>query len=197
MKKTLAAAALALITLAAQPAQAENVLSFKQSDKAPDEINTVIEIPAGSFTKYETDVDTGFIIVDRFQSMPVVYPANYGSITRTSAEDGDPLDVIVYTREPLHPGVIIKVRPIGVMKMIDGGDIDDKIVAVPVSKVDPTYDGVQTIDDLPKIEQERLTSFFRVYKQLPDASKVVELKGFDTPETAKGLIRAAMERYGK
>lgn len=197
MKKTLAAAALALVTLAAQPAQAENVLSFKQSDKAPDEINTVIEIPAGSFTKYETDVDTGFIIVDRFQSMPVVYPANYGSITRTSAEDGDPLDVIVYTRAPLHPGVIIKVRPIGVMKMIDGGDIDDKIVAVPVSKVDPTYDGVQTIDDLPKIEQERLTSFFRVYKQLPDASKVVELKGFDTPETAKGLIRAAMERYGK
>ncbi|MCX5570016.1 inorganic diphosphatase [Kaistia nematophila] len=197
MKKTLAAAAFALASLTALPALADNVLSFKQSDKAPDEINTVIEIPAGSFTKYETDVDTGFIVVDRFQSMPVVYPANYGSITRTSAEDGDPLDVIVYTRAPLHPGVIIKVRPIGVLKMIDGGDIDDKIVAVPVSKVDPTYDGIQTLADLPKIEQERLTSFFRVYKQLPEGSKVIELKGFDSPEAAKGLIRAAMERYGK
>lgn len=186
------------LAITAQSAMAEmNILAFAQPEKAPDEINVVVEIPAGSSIKYETDVETGFIFVDRFQSMPVAYPANYGSVTRTKADDGDPLDVIVYTRSPVAPGALIKVRPIGVMKMIDGGEVDDKIVAVPVSKVDPTYDGIKSVSDLPAIEQERLTSFFKVYKQLPDARKVVEVNGFDTVETAKGLVKAAMERYAK
>lgn len=187
----LAAAPVTVSVVVAAP----NVIAFEQPDKAPEEINMVVEIPAGGFIKYETDVKTGQLFVDRFQSMPVAYPANYGSITRTKADDGDPLDVLVFTRAPVHPGAVMKVRPIGIMKMIDGGDIDDKVVAVPVSKVDPTYDPITSLDDLPKIERERLAAFFRVYKMLPDASKVVEVKGYEDAEAAKAMIRAAMGRY--
>ncbi len=82
--------------------------------------------------------------------MPVAYPANYGSLTQSLAGDGDPLDVVFYTRAPMTPGTLIKLRPIGVLKMIDGGEKDDKIIAVPASKIDPTYDDIMTITDLPK-----------------------------------------------
>ncbi len=129
--------------------------------------------------------------------MPVIYPANYGSITSTLAGDGDPLDALVYTREPIVPGAIIKVRPIGVLKMIDGGETDDKIVAVPTSKIDPTYDNIKEITDLPKIEQQRLEAFFRVYKQLPEGRKVVELGGFDTAETAANEVAKAIKAFSE
>lgn len=176
---------------------AGNPLEFNQAEKAPDEIYAMVEIPAGSFTKYETDADTGFIVVDRFQSMPVTYPTNYGSIVRSKGGDGDPLDIMIFTREPIVPGALIKVRPIGVMNMIDGGEVDKKIIAVPTSKIDPTYDAIKSVDDLPAIERERILAFFRVYKQLPDASKVVEVKGFEGVEPAKAAIKEALEAYGK
>lgn len=159
------------------------------------EFFTVIEIPAGSMTKYEIDAETGHVIVDRYQSMPVVYPANYGSIPSSLGGDGDPLDAIVYSREPIVPGAMIRVRAVGVLKMIDGGEQDDKIVAVPTTDIDPTYDEIQTMDDLPAIERERLEAFFRVYKQLPEGRKVVELGGYDTAETARGLVTEAIEAY--
>lgn len=129
--------------------------------------------------------------------MPVAYPANYGSITSSLGGDGDPLDAIVYSREPIVPGAIIRVRAIGVMKMIDGGEIDDKIVAVPTSKIDPTYDGIREISDLPKLEQDRLQAFFRVYKQLPDARKVVEVGGFESAEKANSEVAAAIKAYSE
>lgn len=152
-------------------AQAQNVLEFPQPENNPEEFYAVTEIPAGGIIKYETDAKTGFIIADRFQSMPVAYPANYGSLTQSLAGDGDPLDVVFYTRAPMAPGTLIKLRPIGVLKMIDGGEKDDKIIAVPASKIDPTYDDIKTITDLPKIEQQRLEAFFRVYKELPEGRK--------------------------
>ncbi|CAM5776387.1 inorganic pyrophosphatase [Labrys miyagiensis] len=195
--KSLLAATLFVLPLAPALANSGNVLAFKQPDKAPDELNIVVEIPAGSMVKYETDTDTGHIIVDRFIAMPMAYPANYGSITRTKAADGDPLDVLVYTRAPIAPGAVMRVRPIGVLKMIDGGDVDDKIVAVPVAKLDPTYDNVKAITDLPKIEQERLSAFFRVYKQIPAGSKVVEVTGFDSADAARERVKAALDAYGK
>lgn len=197
MKRTALAIVSAIVLFNPLAASADNVLNFKQSDKAPDEVNIVVEIPAGSNIKYETDADTGQIFVDRFQSMPVAYPANYGSITRTKGGDGDPLDVLVFTRAPIAPGAVIKVRPIGVMKMIDAGEIDDKIVAVPVSKVDPTYDNVKTVADLPKIEQDRMLQFFRVYKMLPEGRKAVEVNGFEPADAAKSLIKTALENFGK
>lgn len=159
------------------------------------EFLALVEIPAGSITKYEIDSDTGFVFVDRYQSMPVTYPANYGSIPSSLGGDGDPLDVIVYTREPIVPGALIKVRPIGVLKMIDGGEVDDKIVAVPGNKIDPTYAEVKTIEDLPAIERDRLEAFFRVYKHLPAGGKVVELKGYEPADVAAKEVKTAIENY--
>lgn len=167
---------------------------FPQHDDAPEEIYAGIEIPAGSFTKYEIDKETGYVLVDRFVRMPVAYPANYGFVTQSLGGDDDPLDVLVVTRAPLHPGVVIKVRPIGVLKTIDGGEMDDKIVAVPADKVDPTYKGVQGIDDLAEQDRERIESFFRVYKQMK-SEKAIEIKGWADAAEAKKRIRDAHEAY--
>lgn len=172
-----------------------NVLDFPQPENLPDEFYAVTEIPQGGIIKYETDAKTGLLIADRFQSMPVAYPANYGSLTQSLGGDGDPLDVIFYTRTPMSPGTLIKLRPIGVLKMIDGGEVDDKIVAVPASKIDPTYDGIKEVADLPQMEQSRLEAFFRVYKQLPDGRKKVELNGFKGAAEAKTEIKQAFDAY--
>nr|WP_024965555.1 inorganic diphosphatase [Pantoea sp. IMH] len=185
----------AVLVAACCQASAMNILDFPQPENNPDEFYALTEIPAGSMIKYETDAKTGFIVADRFQSMPVAYPANYGSITQSLGGDNDPLDVIFYTRAPLAPGTLIKLRPIGVLKMIDGGESDDKIVAVPASKIDPTYDDIQSLDDLPKMEKERLEAFFRVYKQLPEGRKKVELAGFNDTAAAKTEISAAYQAW--
>jgi inorganic pyrophosphatase len=166
-----------------------------QPGKVPDEVLAVIEIPAGGFTKYEIDKATGYLVVDRFQSMPVVYPANYGTIPSSLAGDGDPLDVLVLAREPIVPGAFIQVRPIGVLTMTDGGAQDDKVIAVPTSDVDPSYDAMRTIADLPEIERLRIEAFFRVYKDLPAHRKRVELGGFKDAADAKARVRAAVDAY--
>ncbi len=193
----LAAAMLSATATASFAADYVSYLDFPQSDPDGKEFYTAIEIPQGSFTKYEIDADTGHLVVDRYQSMPVVYPANYGSITSSLGGDNDPLDALVYTREPVVPGAIIKVRPIGVLKMIDGGEVDDKIVAVPASDIDPTYDKIKEVTDLPEIEQQRLQAFFRVYKQLPDKRKVVELNGFENAEKAQAEVAASFKAYSE
>lgn len=194
MKLALSVLSAVLLSVGAAQAQA-NVLEFPQPTDDSKEFFTAIEIPMGSITKYETDADTGLIVVDRYQSMPVVYPANYGSISSSAGGDGDPLDALVYSREPIVPGALIRVRAIGVLKMIDGGEVDDKIVAVPASDIDPTYDAIKEISDLPAIEQQRLQAFFRVYKQLPEGRKTVELNGFDDAAKAQAEVAAALEAY--
>lgn len=196
MKKQALIAALAITLLSSASSLAEymNPIDFPQSGD-PTDVQVVIEIPAGSFTKYELDAKTGHIFVDRFQSMPVVYPTNYGSIPSTVGPDGDPLDALVITRQPVYPGALIRVRPIGIMKMIDGGDIDDKIVAVPISKLDPTYDEIKTIDDLPAIERSRIEQFFAVYKKLPDGRKVVEMKVFDGVKAAMDMLKTGLDKF--
>jgi len=171
-----------------------NLNNYPQPSKAPDEINVAIEIPQGSFTKYELD-ETGNIIANRFQSTPVEYPANYGSLVSTKGADGDPLDVLVYTRTPLHPGTVITCRPIGYLKMIDGGESDEKIIAVPTSDVDPTYDKIKTLSDIPTIETQRVEKFFANYKNLPTGSKIVELNGFEQVDAAKKLIKTALSTF--
>ncbi|MGV3548358.1 inorganic diphosphatase [Rhizobium sp.] len=195
MKSLITAAVLSVLLASAAAAQTVPLHKFPQSQDDGKEFFVAIEIPQGSFTKYEIDADTGHIVVDRYQSMPVIYPANYGSITSSLGGDNDPLDAIVYTREPVVPGAVIKVRPIGVLKMIDGGEADNKIVAVPASDIDPTYDNIKEIADLPAIEAERLQAFFRVYKQLPAGRKTVELNGFDNAATAEGEVAAAIKAF--
>jgi len=169
--------------------------AFPQTDSVPQDVFAVIEIPAGSFTKYEIDKTTGHIVVDRFQSMPVSYPGNYGSIPSSKAGDGDPLDVVVLTREPVVPGAFIRVRPIGVLQMMDDGEKDDKVIAVPASRIDPTYDHIHDILDLPEIERQRIEAFFRVYKQLPAGRSSVELNGYLGAKEAQAMVKAAIDAF--
>ena len=166
----------------------------EQAKDAPESAVLAIEIPAGSITKYEIN-EEGLVFVDRFQSMPVAYPANYGSLPRTQAGDGDPLDALVLTREALHPGVLIRFRPVGVLRMEDDGDADQKIIGVPTDKVDPTYSGIRDLNDVPQVERDRIEAFFRVYKDLPKGRNPVRLSGYGDAAEAKALIREAMGRF--
>jgi inorganic pyrophosphatase len=128
--------------------------------------------------------------------MPVAYPANYGSMPRTLAGDGDPLDALVLTRFPIQPGAVVRFRPLGVLRMVDRGQADEKIVGVPSDAVDPSYSALRTLQDLPAMERERIEAFFRVYKQLPAGARI-ELHGWGDAGEARQLIRAAMQRFGK
>ncbi|WP_240724910.1 inorganic diphosphatase [Onishia niordana] len=154
----------------------------------------VNEIPAGSFTKYEINAEHGQLIVDRYVSMPVRYPANYGSITSSAGGDGDSLDALVLTRDSIYPGAVIKVRAIGVLRMVDDGEADDKIIAVPTNDVDPSYADVQAIEDLPEMQAERINAFFRVYKDLPDGGDI-ELNGFGDANDARDILTKAFDAY--
>ena len=178
----------------AREAHTRHPFLAQQLKAAPEEVLLAVEIPAGSFIKYEIN-DEGLVFVDRFQSMPVAYPANYGSMPRTLAGDGDPLDALVLTREPLHPGVLVKFRPIGVLRMLDDGEHDEKIIGVPTDKIDPTYAGIRDLGDLPAIERERIEAFFRVYKDLPKGRNPVQLSGFGDAAEAKALIGASLQRF--
>lgn len=189
-------ALLMALPLAAGAAQPGWVHPFHaaQAAKAPAELLLAVEIPAGSFTKYEIGED-GLLHVDRFLAMPMAYPANYGSMPRTLAGDGDPLDALVLTRAPLHPGAVIRFRPVGVLRMVDGGEADEKIIGVPVDKVDASYAGIRDLADLPKAEIDRIEAFFRVYKQLPAGSKTVELHGWGDAAEARRVAAEALQRY--
>ena len=165
-----------------------------QAKDAPESVVLAVEIPAGSMTKYEIN-EEGLVFVDRFQSMPVAYPANYGSLPRTLAGDGDPLDALVLTREALHPGVLIRFRPVGVLRMEDDGKADQKIIGVPTDKIDPTYAGIRDLADLPQAERDRIEAFFRVYKDLPKGRNPVRLSGYGDAAEARALIREAMQRF--
>ena len=165
-----------------------------QSAKAPEEVLLAVEIPAGSSIKYEIN-EQGLLFVDRFQSMPVAYPANYGSMPRTLAGDGDPLDALVWTRQPLHPGVLVGFRPIGVLRMVDKGEQDQKVIGVPTDRIDPTYAGIRDLADLPAIERQRIEAFFRVYKDLPEDRNPVQLNGWGDAAEARALISESMRRF--
>ncbi len=193
MKKTMMAAA-AIVVLAGGMAQAQtmNPLDYPQPEDGS-AVWAFIEIPAGSITKYETDAKTGLIVVDRYMAMPVVYPANYGSITQSKNVDGDPLDILVLSREPIVPGALIKTRVIGTLKMIDDGAQDDKIVAVPASDVDPTYDGIQSIADLPAADAQRLKAFFQVYKIKPDGSNKMVVQDFGDIAAAQAMLDESLK----
>lgn len=157
----------------------------------PDDFIAVIEIPKGSKNKYELDKETGLIMLDRILYTSTHYPANYGFIPRTYADDLDPLDVLVLCSEPLDPLTLVRCYPIGVIKMIDNGRADEKIIAVPWS--DPTYNGYHSIFALPKHVYDEMSHFFTVYKTLENKETAVdEVK--DSAD-AIAIITAAIERY--
>lgn len=160
----------------------------------PHEVNVVIEVPIGGEPiKYEMDKAAGTLIVDRFLYTPMRYPGNYGFIPHTLSEDGDPCDVLVANTRPIIAGAIISVRPIGVLRMRDEAGGDEKIVAVPSSKLTKRYDKVQNYTDMPPITIEQIEHFFSHYKDL-EPGKWVEFAGWGDAEAARALIVEAIER---
>lgn len=154
----------------------------------PWDVNVVIEIPMnGTPVKYEVDKDSGAVLVDRFVATPMFYPANYGFIPNTLSEDGDPVDVLVLAPYPVVPGSVIRARPIGVLKMEDESGKDEKILAVPVSKLSMYYDKVESYTDLPESQVKQIEHFFTHYKDL-EAGKWVKIEGWDDKDMAAKLI---------
>ena len=157
----------------------------------PDNFSAVIEIPKGSKNKYELDKDTGLLRLDRVLYTSTHYPANYGFIPRTYADDGDPLDVLVICAEPINPLTLVQVYPIGVMRMLDGGRMDDKIIAVPF--LDPNYNTIKHIDDLPPHIFDEMLHFFKVYKQLE--RKETDIRNLHGPDKAIAIIQETIDAY--
>ena len=163
----------------------------------PNEVNAVIEVPVGGEPiKYETDKAAGMLVVDRFLYTPMRYPGNYGFIPHTLSEDGDPCDVLVANTRPLMPGCAIAVRPVGVLKMVDESGGDEKIVAVPVSRLTQRYGRVHNYTDLPEILWRQIEHFFAHYKDL-EPGKWSKFDGWGDAEHAKDLIEQAIARASK
>ena len=158
---------------------------------APTDFSALIEISKGRRCKYELDKYTGLLRLDRVLYTSTHYPANYGFIPRTYADDGDPLDVLVLCSEPIYPMTLMRVYPIGVMRMLDGGKMDDKIIAVPFS--DPTYLGIASIDGLPPHIFDEIMHFFSVYKQLENKETAVQ--SLFGRSKAEEIIREAIDCY--
>ncbi len=159
----------------------------------PDVVTAVVEIPSGSRNKYELDKESGLIRLDRVLYSAVHYPGDYGFIPRTLAEDNDPCDVLVLLNEPTFPGCQIDVRPIGVLKMLDRGDPDDKVLAVPSN--DPFYGEYFDIADIPQHYLKEVEHFFRIYKDLE--GKRVQTVGWGKSDVAMQVIMESIARYAE
>ena len=152
---------------------------------------SVVEITKGSKKKYELDKETGFLILDRILYTSTHYPANYGFIPRTLADDGDPVDVLILTTEDIDPLVLVKCYPIGVITMMDGGKKDEKIIAIPFD--DPNYNTYKDISNLPRHIFEEMKHFFSTYKQLEGKTTAVdEVQDFNA---AVKIIENCIENY--
>ena len=161
----------------------------------PHDIYVVIEIPANSSpVKYEIDKHADALFVDRFMASPMFYPANYGYINNTLADDGDALDVLVLTPYPVVPGSVIRCRPVGVLNMTDEAGEDAKLLAVPHEKLTQAYNDVQDITDLPEMLRNQIKEFFENYKNL-EKGKWVRVESWEGVESAKAKIQVAAAAY--
>jgi len=166
-------------------------------DKAPEELNVIIENPKGNKNKYEIDKETGLIKLDRAMKSAQDYPFDYGFVPQTYWDDGDALDVVVLATYPIHPGILLVVRPVAVMHMVDSGDSDDKIIAVPVK--DPRWENVKDLDDVNPHTIKEIQHFFETYKSIDN--KVVTIDGVEGKEKAIEAIQKSIvmykEKFGK
>jgi inorganic pyrophosphatase len=163
----------------------------------PYDLNAIIEIPQGGEpVKYEIDKESGALMVDRFLHTAMFYPANYGFIPHTLADDGDPANIMVVGPTPVVPGAIIRCRPIGTLMMVDEAGSDEKILAVPVDKLHPFYTGVTSWRDLPTILTEQIAHFFQHYKDL-EKGKSTKITGWADPDETADIIRTAIKRYNE
>ena len=171
-----------------------SLLNVKIGDKAPEIFNAVVEIPKDSQNKYEVDKKTGMLSLDRVLYSPIHYPADYGFIPETKAEDGDPADVLVLGSDPLFPGCVVRVRPIGMLNMIDAGEQDNKILGVQADN--PRFDNIKDISDIEKFHTHHLKEiahFFQTYKELQ--GKIAVISGWENAESAKKEIAKARRMY--
>ena len=160
----------------------------------PDKLNAVIEIPYGSNIKYELDKESGAVCVDRVLYSSVTYPANYGFVPSTLAADGDPADILVISDYAVQVGAVIPCRLVGVLVMEDEAGMDEKLIAVPTTKIDPRYDEIKSLDDLPKATLARIKNFFETYKLL-EPGKWVKVTGFKDVKEAEAILDKAIKNY--
>ena len=171
----------------------DEIMDFIAEDNKvkEDKFYAVIEISKGSKNKYELEKETGMLVLDRVLHTSMVYPTNYGFIPRTYSEDNDPLDVLVFCSEKIEPLALVNCKPIGVLYMIDGGEKDEKILAVP--KKDPFFNKVNDVSELPSHYIDEIKHFFAAYKALEN--KETEVKNVEGADTAKSVIKKALENY--
>ncbi len=156
-----------------------------------DEMNVIIEIPKGSKNKYEIDKETGLIALDRAMHSAQDYPFDYGFIPQTLWDDGDALDVVLLTTYPLAPGILVRARPVAIMNMVDGGESDAKIIAVPTE--DPRWKEVTCLADVNKHTIKEITHFFETYKQIQN--KQVTIDSTEDVDKAKEAFEKAIQIY--
>ncbi len=159
----------------------------------PNSVNAIIEITNGSKGKYELDKETGLLLLDRVLSSSVVYPANYGFIPQTYCDDNDPLDILVICSVDILPMTLVEAKIIGVMNMVDGGEQDDKLIAV--AKNDPIYNYITDIEQLAPHVMKEIVQFFQSYKALEE--KEVKVEGIQGREKAQQILLESIELYNK
>jgi inorganic pyrophosphatase len=164
-------------------------------NRVPHEINVIIEIPMNSDPiKYEVDKASGALFVDRFMMTAMHYPANYGYVPQTIGDDDDPVDVLVHTPFPLLPGVVLRCRPLGVLRMDDESGGDAKLLAVPTDDICPLFAHWKKIDDVPEIRLKQIQHFFEHYKDL-ESGKWVKVIGWAGLDVAHAEIMDGINRF--
>lgn len=167
-----------------------NRFDFGPGPDMPDIVRMIVEIPKHSGNKYEFDTESGVFKVSRALYSPIHYPGDYGFIPGTVAEDGDPLDILCMVSSPSYPGILIYVRPIAVLDVIDEGEPDHKILAVP--NRDPRYDAIRSLDDVRPHWKVEIEHFFAIYKELE--GKILQTKGWRDREAALQIVRESRDR---
>ena len=162
--------------------------------ECPDAVKAIIEVPLNSFIKFELDKDSGAVEVDRVLYSAVHYPANYGFVPNTLSDDGDPADILVLCDYVLPPGSVIKCRLVGVLMTEDESGGDEKLLAVPTEKIDPTYKDIKDISDIPELTLNRIKNFFETYKML-EPNKWVKVSGFKDKAAAADILNKAIKNY--
>ena len=164
-----------------------------RGENTPHEVNCIIEIPKGSPNKYEIDKKTGLIALDRANYSSAPYPFDYGFVPQTLWDDGDALDIIVPSTFPLATGILVRVRPVAVMEMIDDGESDYKVIAVPVD--DRRWDDIQDLEDLNQHHVKEWKHFFETYKELKEKNIIVNIKGIKGKEEAINAVKKSIDLY--
>lgn len=158
----------------------------------PDRVKAIIEIPFGSNIKYEVEKESGAVVLDRVMHSAMFYPVNYGFVNKTLSQDGDPADIMILTEYPIQAGALLDCRLVGVLIMEDESGIDEKLLAVPTSKIDPTYDEIKDLEDIPKHTLAKIKNFFETYKML-EPNKWVKVKDFQNKAVATKTLQDAID----